>query len=262
MSEMNRSSRSRRRPWLLAAVVAAGLLLVGCGGTKIEFHYPDEQIDFSQGVWRTPTLYIDKVTDMRSPEQREGSGHFFTITYPKQDAWAQPVTEVYGLALAQDLDQTQLVDLVAFPGQAEFVLSVDLLSLGATLKRTPASFLVPGLMGAGLGAALGEDASGRIGRALVLGFLATAAIPMPTQHHAEAEVRMTLRDAAGDIVWQETCFGEYEGKKAMSATAREDQELVDRFLSRAVKRANGCLLGQLRQALQIYEIQHPPADGS
>ncbi len=65
---------------------------------------------------------------------------------------------------------------------------------------------------------------------------------------------MTLKDNTGDIVWQESCYGEFNGRKSLAPTAREDQELVDRFLTRAIKRANGCLLGQLRQALLKQQV--------
>ena len=35
----------------------------------------------------------------------------------------------------------------------------------------------------------------------------------------------------------------------ITPTARQDQQLVTRNLTRAVKRANACLIGQLRQTL-------------
>ena len=67
---------------------------------------------------------------------------------------------------------------------------------------------------------------------------------------------MTLKDPQGNIIWQAACYGEYDGHKSLSPTAREDQTLVDMFLTRAIKRANGCLLGQLRQALLKYAVSH------
>ena len=66
---------------------------------------------------------------------------------------------------------------------------------------------------------------------------------------AEAEVRMTLKNQDGEMLWQKSCFGEIEEKKYLTATAREDQKLVDAHLTKAVKRANACLLGQMRQYL-------------
>jgi hypothetical protein len=76
-----------------------------------------------------------------------------------------------------------------------------------------------------------------------------AAIPVPTKNHAEAEVRLTLKDRTGDVIWQESCLGEIDARKYLTATAREDQQLVNEHLTKAVKRANACLLGQLRQFL-------------
>ena len=236
---------SRSSVLMLPVLMAVG----GCGSTKIVLHYPPEALDFRQDQLKTPALHVDLVTDMRPMEQRMGQGHFLGITFPKDEAWERPATEIYGEALAQDLDQTHLVELVPFKGQADFTLSVDLLSMACRLERSAASYVIAGTIGASVGFALGEDASGRASRAALMGVLAMAAIPMPTSNHAEAEVRMTLRDRSGEIVWQETCFGEYDGKKYMSPTARQDQELVDKYLTRAVKRANACLLGQLRQAM-------------
>ena len=160
---------------VLASVLVLAGLLTGCGGPRIELHYPDEALDFSQGTTHIPTLFIDKVTDMRPVEQRMGQGHFFAITYPKDSAWIRPVTEIYGEALAQDLDQTQLVELVPFPGQAEFTLSVDLLSLGSRMTRSPSSLVLTSMVGVGLGLALGDDAAGRTKRAVLFSALATAA---------------------------------------------------------------------------------------
>ena len=235
---------------LLPVILLLGLLsVVGCGSPKIILNYPSEVLDFRQGDLKIPALYIDLVTDMRPIEQRAGQGHFLGITFPKDEAWERPATEVYGEALAQDLDETHLVELVPFQGQADFTLSVDLMSMACRLERSASSYIIAGTIGAGVGFVMGEDAAGRASRATLMSILAMAAIPMPTHNHAEAEVRMTLRDQAGQTVWQATCYGEYDGRKFMSPTARQDQEIVDKYLTRAVKRANACLLGQLRQAM-------------
>ena len=58
---------------------------------------------------------------------------------------------------------------------------------------------------------------------------------------------MTLKDRSGNVLWQKSCLGEIEAKKYITSTARQDQELVNEYLTKAVKRANACLLGQLRQ---------------
>ena len=75
------------------------------------------------------------------------------------------------------------------------------------------------------------------------------ATPMPSKIQAEAEVRLTLKDRTGNILWQETCVGEVEEKVWVAATSRKDQKLVDMTLPRAVKKCNACLLGQLRQKM-------------
>ncbi|MFT5233279.1 MAG: hypothetical protein ACI9UQ_001311 [Candidatus Krumholzibacteriia bacterium] len=240
---------SRRRRILIPVLMLSLMALGACGTQEIVFVYPDEALDFQLRNLKMPTMYIDSVTDMRPAEQRNGQGHFFNITYPKDAAWEAPPTTIYAEALAQDLDQTNLVELVPFPAQAEYILSLDILSLSCQLKRSPATLLLSGAIGFGAGMALGEDTSDRIKLGAVLTALTLVAVPAPTTNRAEAEVRMTLKNRDGEMLWQKSCFGEIEEKKYLTATAREDQKLVDAHLTKAVKRANACLLGQMRQYL-------------
>lgn len=233
----------------LVTVLAALLASAGCGAPKITFIYPDEALDAGFRITKTPSLYIDTVTDMRPPEQRQGRGKFVKITYPKDAAWEVPATQVYGEALAKDLAQTQMVELVALHAQAEYILSADLLSMACELRRSAGSFLLPAAVGAGAGMAFGEDGSNRLKLGAVLAALSVMAIPVPTMNYAEAEVRLTLKDRAGNIVWEKACLGQFEERRYITATAREDQKLVNQHLTKAVKRANACLLGQLRQFL-------------
>jgi asparagine synthetase B (glutamine-hydrolysing) len=238
----------RRR--LVRTGLCCGLLLsAGCGSQKIAFVYPDEALDFQLRHLKTPAVYIDTVTDLRPAAQREGEGHFFTITFPKDEAWEVPATQIYAEALAQDLEQTHLVELVPLQAQADYVLSLDLMSLACQVKRSPAAFLLTGAIGAGAGMALGGDGSHRVKLGAVLAAVGMLVLPVPTDNTAEAEVRLTLKDRSGDILWQKSCLGSVEGRKYLTATAREDQQLVNEQLTKAVKRANACLLGQMRQYL-------------
>ena len=234
---------------MLGTVALMGLLLasVGCGTGPITFVYLDEALDFQLRNLKMPAVYVDTVTDMRPPEQRQGQGQFFKILYPSDETWEVPATQIYAEALAQDLEQTHLVELVPLHSQADYIISVDLLSLGSRLQRSPASFLLTGALGAGVGMALGGDASHRAKLAVTLGVISMLAIPVPTKNYAEAEVRLTMKDRTGNVLWQKSCLGEVESKKYMTPTSRQDQELVNEFLTKAVKRANACLLGQLRQ---------------
>lgn len=246
---MSRLFRLKKIRGHLVAVLAILLVVLGvssCGSDKITFVYPDEAIDFQLRSLKMPALYIDTVTDMRPIEQRQGQGHFFGITYPDDESWEVPATQIYAEALAQDLEQTHLVELVPLHSQADYILSVDLLSMGCRLQRSPVAFLVPGLLGVGAGMALGSDASHRAKLSVALAAVAILAIPVPTKNLAEAEVRLTLKDRSGNVLWQKSCLGEIEAKKYITSTARQDQELVNEYLTKAVKRANGCLLGQLR----------------
>lgn len=234
---------------LLVTLLLSLLGLASCGSQKIAFIYPDEALDFQLQNLKIPQVYMDSVTDMRPPEQRQGQGHFFTITFPGDDSWEVPATQIYAEALAQDIEQTNLFELVPLQAQADFVLSLDLLSMSCTLKRSPAAYLMTGAIGAGVGLALGKDSGDRAKLAGVLAAVGIAAIPVPTRNEAEAEVRLTLKDRSGDILWQASCLGEFSARKYLTATAREDQQLVNEHLTKAVKRANACLLGQLRNYL-------------
>ncbi|RKZ15734.1 hypothetical protein DRQ50_07130 [bacterium] len=241
---MSSAQRSTLSVLLLVLLVGSG-----CTSEKIVFVYPDEELDFRMRNLGVPALYLDQVTDMRPPEQREGEGRYFKITYPKDSDWEVPATRIYAEALAQDVDQTHLFELVPLRGQADYALSMDLLSMSCELRRSPASMLLSGGLGVGLGMVLGDDASSRAKYAVALGIVGILAIPVPTKNYAECEVRLTLENAHGDVVWQESCLGEHRGDRFMSATAREDQKLVNEHLTKAVKRANACLLGQLRHYL-------------
>ena len=240
-------SRRVRASILLLPMVL--LLLGGCSAKKILFVYPDEEPDMSLRITRTPMLYIDIVADLRPVEQREGQGKFFGITYPKDKAWSRPATEIYAAALAQDLEQTQLMELVPLQSQAQYVLSAELLSMSNRLERSPSSMLLAASIGGIIGVATGNDMSHRIKLGIALGVLTALAVPVSTHHRAEAEVRLTLRDDAGNVLWRKSCLGEVEDKTWMPITARSDQKLVDEYLTRAVKKCNGCLLGQLRPVL-------------
>ena len=225
------------------------LLVASCGSDQIIFLYPDEQMDMKLRNMRTPAIYIEDITDMRSLEQRSGEGHFFNIKFPKDSAWYRPAIEVYTEALVQDVKQTQLVEIVSLKSEADYILSVDLLSMGCEFNRSIATFLIPTAMGMGAGMAIGEDSSSKVSTGIALSLLAVAAIPMPSHAEAEVEARLTLKSKQGDLLWQKSCLGNFEDRVYATATARQDQQYVDEFLTVAVKRCNACLVGQMRQAL-------------
>jgi hypothetical protein len=238
-----------RRLTLLLAALLTLVLLAGCGSRTIYLNYPGEELDFQLPDMQSPAVYMDTVTDMRPPVQRTGRGHFLGIDYPNDGAWERPVSELYAEALAEDVSQTNLVQLVPLRGQADYVLSADILSLGCRFERNGTSFLLPFLVGGAAGFALGDDTSHSLKLGTALGLVSVMAIPMPSKNYAEVEIRMTLANRQGDVIWQKSCLGEYEDKVRATATSRHDQKYVDQHLTRAIKRANGCLLGQMRQFL-------------
>jgi hypothetical protein len=75
------------------------------------------------------------------------------------------------------------------------------------------------------------------------------AIPVPTRMRAVCEVQLQVRDREGEPFFTETCLGEITKDTWEGMTSRKEQQWVDDYLTVAVKRANACLLGQLRQAL-------------
>lgn len=244
------------RMMLTISLLATGVVLAGCGGRgSITLDYPSQGLDLHLEGVETPRVYIESVDDLRTLEQRRGSGHFMDIHFPKQDDWAQDPTELYAEALARDLEQTQLVELAPLRMQADYVISADLLSLGCRVKRAGSSFLVPALIGGGIGGLLGDDAGSRARRAGAVGAVAVMAIPMPSRAEAVAEVRLTLKDNTGNVLWREQCSGEVSEKVYVTATSRQDQDLLNRTLPAAIRKAHACLLGQLRQ--ELIRLQTP-----
>ena len=235
--------------WTLRVYLLMLPWLFGCGGSAVNFTYPPEQIEFPQGGFQMPDIFLGVIGDLRPTQQRSGQGKFLGITYPADESWAEPVTTLYRRALSQDLSQTQLVSLVPLQAQADYTIEADIMSLSCRLQRSPASFLLPLGIGLGVGFALGEDTSDRLKTGIAAGVIGLLVIPLPAKHRAEVEVRMRLKDLDGQVVWEQQCLGEVAEGVVLGATARDDQKMIDKYLTKAVKRCNACLLGQLRQEL-------------
>jgi len=221
------------------------VLLAGCSRAPIVFHYPDENVVFpDQGRVRAK-LFVEFINDMRPTEEREGSGAFTTVYFPADNEWDRPVTRIYYEALVKDLQQTQLVELVPMRSQADYVMEVDLLQLGAKMTRSAGGYAMAVAAGAGLGYVLTQSAGGAVVGAVV----GIGAMPVPGRMHAVTEARLKIFDAEREPFWDRTCLGEQVKDMWTGVTARADQDWVDTYLTVAVKRCNACLLGQLRQAL-------------
>jgi hypothetical protein len=234
--------------------LVALVLLAGCSRAPIVLNYPDEHVVFpDQGLARAK-LFVEFINDMRPAEAREGAGKFTTIYFPADDEWDRPVTRIYYEALVKDLEQTQLVELVPMRSQADYVMEVDLLQLGAKMSRSAGGYLLAAAAGAGLGYVLTQSPGGAIAGAVV----GIGAMPVPGQTHAVTEARLRLFDAAHEPFWDRTCLGEQVKDMWTGVTSRADQAWVDQYLTVAIKRCNACLLGQLRQAL-LAEGQPAPA---
>lgn len=225
------------------------LLLAGCSRPPIDFPYADERYTYPDAALRAPKVHLGQVRDVRPEAQRRGRGRFLEITYPADARWALPVSQMYREALTRDLLQTELCELVALPAQADYVLDAEVESFHLRMERGVVSYLVPPAVGLVGGFLLGDDTGSSLRRAAVLSVLAYGALPMPADQHAEVQVRLTLSDRAGDVVWEQTCLGEVDDRVGETVTSRRDKLYAERYLPQAVKRANACLLGQLRQYL-------------
>lgn len=229
----------------LAALV---LLLVGCGGAKVRFPYAQERMVYPEGIG-LPRVFLQSVTDHRPAAQRDGDGAVATIRFPDDRSWARPVVDLYAEALSRDIAQTHLAELVPLPGQADYFLEARIHSFHCLLQRAPLSFALPVAAGMVGGFAWGDDASSRLKRGLVLSVVALGLLPSPTQVRAEVEVELILHDAAGAEVWRQVCIGELDETHGEPAASRRDAHYAESMLPVATKRANACLLGQLRQHL-------------
>ena len=247
--------RSHRRLFssgaALVLAVLSALMLAGCGSKSVTFNYPGENLVFpNQG--QPPVIYVEFVNDLRPALQRTGDGKSSDVRFPADDAWDQPVAQLYYEALTQDLTQTNAVALADALPRADYVLEVDLLNLGCAAKRSSTGWLVSGLAGAGVGwLASGNPFGGLAGAILGVG-----AWPVNTRLRAVCEVRLRVSDLDGNVVFEETCLGEITDSVREGMTSRKDQLWVDKYLTVAVKRCNACLVGQLRQSL----VAHKNAD--
>jgi hypothetical protein len=234
-----------RRSILVVNLVVL-VLLAGCSRAPIVFNYPDEHVVFPEQGRVRPKLFIEFINDMRPAEEREGTGSFTTVYFPADDEWDRPVTRIYYEALVKDLQQTALVELVPLRSDADYVLEVDLLQLGARMSRSGGGYALAVAAGAGLGYVLTQSSGGAVAGSVV----GIGAMPVPAQMRAVTEARLKLFDAERNPFWDRTCLGEQVKDLWTGATSRADQAWVDEYLTVAVKRCNACLLGQLRQALQ------------
>jgi hypothetical protein len=234
-----------RRSILVVNLVVL-VLLAGCSRAPIVFNYPDEHVVFPEQGRVRVKLFVEFINDMRPAEEREGAGKFAAVYFPADDEWDRPVTRIYYEALVKDLQQTELVELVPMRSQADYVMEVDLLQLGARISRSPGGYVLAAAAGAGLGYVLTQSGGG----AVVGGVVGVGAMPVPAQMRAVTEARLRLYGAEREPFWDRTCLGELVKDVWTGVTSREDQVWVDEYLTVAVKRCNACLLGQLRQALQ------------
>ena len=225
------------------------MLITGCGQEYAGFPYADEQYAYPTAALDLPLVHLGEVRDLRPAVQHTGEGRFTGITYPKDRNWELPVTAMYRDALIKDLSQTHLAELVPLRSQADFILEAEVESFHIRMTRSGASFMVPPAVALVAGFLLGDDIGSALKRAGVLTVITYGAIPLPTKQRAEVVVRLVLRDLDGHVVWEQTCLGEVEDKVGEAATSRREKMYAERYLPQAVKRANACLLGQMRQFL-------------
>ena len=235
---------SRIATRILSLVLVPALFLSGCATSKIRFNYPSERMVYPQIGQETPRLFVDLVNDLRPDSQRSGRGGQSTSRFPSDENWEAPVNQIYYQALVQDLSQTGIVELVPLRSQADYILEIDLEHMGCRLTRSPLSWFMSALFGAGV-TYLISPSWGSLAVGAVLGI---GAVPAATQIRAVSQVKLRVYDQDQILFFEQTCLGEITKNTWEGLTARKQQEWVDTYLSVAVKRCNACLLGQLRQA--------------
>ena len=233
----------------LAALLAILLLSAGCGPKRIDFPYAREELTFPQALHEIPGIYISPPLDLRPDIQKTGAGHLLDVHFPADVNLTHPVSDVYAAALTADLTQTMIAVPAALPSHADYILNAEIYAFGCRFQRNPSTFILP--LGAGMmgGFFMSDDTSGRLKRGAVFSVMALGALPVPAKVSALVEVKLILRDAGGETVWERTCVGEIEDSLGEAALSRRDKALAERYIPQALKRCNACLLGQLRQFL-------------
>jgi hypothetical protein len=194
-----------------------------------------------------PEIYVVPPLDLRPAVQKTGEGKLMNLTFPADRLWPKPVADIYRDALSADVTQTNIGIVMNLESHAEYMLESEILSMTCHFKRYPSAFLLPLGVGTLGGFFLSDDASGRLKRAALLSVLAMGAVPSRAYVTAECEVRLTLRNPQGEILWQETCIGLVDETVGEAPLSRRDEMHTEAHLPTAIKRCNACLLGQLRQ---------------
>lgn len=233
----------------LAIACLSAVLLAGCAHQPIGFPYPREALVYPETGARLPRVLVLPVEDARPPEQHEGRGHFLDVTFPDDESWQRPVTEMYREALLQDIGQTQLAEPVPLSGQADYTLAATVHSWQCRMHRNGMSYALPVAAGMLVGFIWGNDTSSSLKRGAALSVLACGMLPVPLHVRAEAEVELVLTDRTGKVVWRQDCIGDIEDDVGEPAASRRDAHYAEKMIPQAVKRCNACLLGQLRQFL-------------
>lgn len=248
--------------WLCVGI-GCSLLITSCGGARITLRYPREGGDYTGLRPATlPRVYLGSVEDRRPDVQKNGAGRFVGITFPADRTLEIPVDVLYREALAQDIAETGLAELVPLPRQAAYHLHAEVFSFTCHLQRQPMSFVLPAIGGMMAGMVFGKTDSDRVKTGAVLAIAALMAVPVPADVRGEVEVRLTLHDERGVVVWRQTCRGELSERRYLTATSRDDKKLAETYLPRAIKRANACLLGQLRHFLSVAQpVDEAPSGG-
>ncbi len=247
-----------RTPVIVLLVVA--MLVGGCSNYTVYLRYPEESANFFNER-PTISIFVAEPADLRPQKEREGKGAFINMRFPADDKMDVPISSVVRRAMMQDILSTRVARLVQNPDNADYTLQTQVLSMTTHLKRGGRQFVVPVLVGIGVGlaAGAGTDVSHGVKWALV-GLLLGTFIPLPTDVEGVVELRLELKDQrTGEMVWSTNCIGSEKDKPSISISAREDKKLAERYLPPALKRANACAVGQLFQYLS--EVTAPIESG-
>ncbi len=254
------SAMRRAAPAVLSMAL---LLLGGCAKYTVYLHYPQESGNIFTEQPST-SIFVAEPVDLRSQKEREGKGAFISLRFPADDRLDVPMADVARRAIMQDILATRVARLVQNPENADYLLNTQVLSMTTHVHRSGKQFIVPLLTGVGIGVAAGAGTSLSHGLKWgAVGVLLGTFIPLPTPTEGVVELRMELRDRlTEEVVWSTVCKGVEKDKVSMSISARKDKKLAERFLPKALKRANACAVGQLYQYLSRHSGQEgaPPQE--
>jgi hypothetical protein len=241
--------RLRRLSIALLVVLMTMSSLAGCNDYRVRFLYPRESRGDFFNESPQVALYVAEPEDLRPSRERNGSGFLSTIRFPSDDKLDQPPSRIVLRSLLQDLNQTRIATLVRNPDNADYVLSSQLLSMTTKIERGWEAWAIPvaaGLAVGGLSSIGSDGGKSHFFKTGAVGAVLGTMLPGPARTTGQVQVKLELRDRdTNELLWETICLGEYSKTIRLAISARDNAQIAEDFLPKALKRANACAVGQL-----------------